>query len=180
MNSTQEPILPVTIIENDPFDLSIPINLVGLISNVLAIIYSFGPVTLMIKIHKKILKPSDTPYMIMVTLVAMATFWISYGVLKPYNKLFIIACNVITAPVNLFYLALYFYYSCERKFLKSLVWTIPSILITVGVYLIFTYAIGIIEVSQYGAMIFNIAIYIAPGQNLVIFFSLRFLLIFLY
>ena len=156
------------ILEVDQFDFSNAINLVGLISNILAIIYAFGPTTLMIAIHKKILKPSDTPYLIMVTLTIMATFWISYGILKPDNKFFLILCNAINAPVNLFYLGLYFYYRSERKFLQSLKYTIPCIVITVGVFFIFTYAIAIMEVSQYTAMVFNISIYAAPGQNLVI------------
>lgn len=155
------------VIENDPFDFTNAINLMGLISNIFAIIYAFGPISLMVKIHKKVLKPTDTPYMIMVTLILMSSFWISYGILKPDNKFFIIFCNTISTPLNLFYMGLFFYYRAERKFLKSLIYTIPMILITGGIFCIFTFAVAIIEVSQYVAMIFNISIYIAPGQNIV-------------
>jgi len=156
---------PVT--ESNDFDFSNTINIMGLISNILAIIYAFGPVTLMIKIHKKILKASDTPYMIMITLICMGTFWVSYGILKPDNKFFLILCNAINVPVNLFYLSLYFYYRIERKFFKSLIYSIPAIVITGGIFGIFTYAIAVKEVSQYIAMFFNITIYAAPGQNIV-------------
>lgn len=160
-------------IEVNEFDFTNYLNVVGLLANIVAIIYALGPITIFILIHKKVLKASDTPYMIMVTLITMSTFWVSYGILKPDNKFFLILPNTINVVFNLFYLALFFYYRAERKFLKSLIYTIPSILVTLGFFFIFTYAIAIIEVSQYTACVFNITIFAAPGQNIVNIFLLK-------
>jgi solute carrier family 50 protein (sugar transporter) len=157
----------VSKLENDPFDFSKPVNIIGLIANICSIIYAFGPITLMYKIHKKILKPTDTPYLIFVTLILMGQFWISYGILKPDNKFFIILSNCFNVGFNFIYLGLYFYYKYEQRFFKSLLYTIPCYISSCGICLIYILAIANMEVSRYTAMICNILVYLGPGQNLV-------------
>jgi hypothetical protein len=165
-------------LENEPFDFTKAVNVMGLIATIFSIIYAFGPVMLMIKIHKKILKPTDTPYLIFVTLILMGQFWISYGILKPDNKFFIILSNVFNVGLNFIYIALYFFYKFDRNFFKTLLYTIPSYLVSCGICLIYIYAIANMEVSRYSAMVFNIFVYLGPGQNIVnIIFIFIFILI---
>lgn len=156
-------------LQNDPFDFSLPVNVVGLITNICAIIYALVPIGLLIKIHKKILKPNDTPYFVMMTLLIMGLFWISYGILKPDNKFFIIMINIFNYGFNLIYMSIYFYYRFERSFIKAILYSIPLYLGSAGLFAIFTYAIAIMNVSRYIAMTINIGVKMGPAQNIVNF-----------
>ena len=153
--------------DSDPFDFTLFKNWLGLAGNILAITFFVAPISLMKKLHKREQDPKDIPYLLMVMSIMNCVLWVSYGILKTSDKFFILLANGIGFPINLFYLCLYFFYRSERDCAKSLVYIIPSIIISTGIYAIFTYAIDIIEVSQYSAMIFNIFMYGSPGQNIV-------------
>jgi len=155
------------ILKDDAFDFTLFKNWLGLAGNILAIFFFIAPVSLMKKLHKKEQDPKDIPYFIMLMSIMNCVLWVSYGILKTDDKFFILLANGIGFPINLFYLCLYLFYRSDRDCGKSLTLILPSIIVSCGILAIFTYAINIIEVSQYSAMVFNIFMYGSPGQNIV-------------
>ena len=55
----------------------------------------------------------------------------------------------------------------ERNFLKAMIYILPSIIVSAGIFFLLTYVLEIKDVSKYSAMVFNIFMYGAPGQNIV-------------
>lgn len=161
--------------ENNPFDFSEFKNLLGLFGNVLAIVFFLSPITIMRRLHKKELKPIDTPYILFLSSALNNILWVSYGILKTKDKFFIILCNGIGLPMNVIYYCLYLYYLKERKCTRSILLMLLWILFCGAFFSIFTFAIGIEAVSQYSACFFNVILYGAPGQKIVksLFFLLK-------
>ena len=162
--------------ENDPFDFSYFKNLLGLIGNILAIIFFISPISIMRKLYKKELNPNDTPYVIFISTTMNCLFWVSYGILKTKDKFFIILCNGIGIPFNICYFCFFLYYRFDRKCGKAFLYMIPTLIFAGGIFSIFTFAIGLEIVSQYSAMIFNVLLYAAPGQNLVTNLTFNFII----
>jgi len=150
---------------DDPFDFSKFINMLGLFGNIFAIIFFIAPISLMIKLHKKEVDPIKIPYLIMLMNVFNCFLWLSYGVL--INDFFLKLANGIGYPVNLIYLCLFFYYKEDSNYFKSLIFIFPSIIISGGLFVLLAYVIEDKNISRYSAMIFNILMYSAPGQNIV-------------
>jgi lipid-A-disaccharide synthase-like uncharacterized protein len=149
-------------IENDSFK-----NILGISGNIIVLFFFFSPISFIKKLHKKEQDPKDVPYLIMVMTVMNCILWLSYGIIKTTDRFFIILGNAIGFPINLIYLCLFFFYKNDRKLGKASLYIITSLIISLGIFFIFTYVIKIIEVSQFTAMFFNILMYAAPGQNLV-------------
>lgn len=153
--------------ENDPFDFSYFKNLLGLIGNIIAIFFFISPISIMRKLHKKEQNPKDTPFLLFVSSAFNCMFWVSYGILKSTDKFFILLCNGIGLFANITYFCLYLFYKFDRKCGKSLLFMIATVLLCGGIFSTFTFAIALEIVSQYAAMVFNVCLYAAPGQNIV-------------
>jgi solute carrier family 50 protein (sugar transporter) len=148
--------------DNDSFK-----NILGICGNIIVLFFFISPISFIKKLHKREQDPKDVPYLIMVMTVMNCILWLSYGIINTNDRFFIILGNAIGFPINLIYLCLFFFYKNERKFGKASLYIFPSIIVSLGFFIIFTYVIKIIEVSQFTAMFFNILMYAAPGQNLV-------------
>lgn len=155
--------------DNDPFDFTKFINWLGLMGNIFAIIFFIAPISLMVKLHKKEQDPAKIPYLIMIMNVMNCFLWFSYGIL--IEDFFIMLANGIGYPTNLIYLCLFFFYKADRNFLKSLGFILPSIILSGALFAALAFWIKIQDVSKYSAMVFNIFMYGAPGQNIVRKFS---------
>jgi hypothetical protein len=153
--------------ENDPFDFSYFKNFLGLFGNILALIFIVSPISIMVKLHKKQLNPKDTPFFLFISFGLNCIFWVSYGILKTQDKFFIIFCNGVGIPFNIGFFWLYLFYSFDRKFLKTILYSLLVLLIAGGIFSIFTFAIGKDYVSQYSALVFNVCLFMAPGQKIV-------------
>jgi len=154
--------------EIDPFDFTFFINWLGLFGNIFAIIFFIAPINLIIKLHNKELHPEKTPYLIMTMNIMNCFLWLSFGYL--IDDFFIMLGNGIGYPLNLLYLSCFFYYYMNRKLLKSLLLIIPAILISGGLFLLLIFVIKDLDISKYSAMFFNILMFGAPGQKIVISF----------
>jgi hypothetical protein len=153
--------------ENDPFNFTNFKNLLGLFGNILALFFIVSPISIMVKLHKKQLNPKDTPYFLFISFGLNCIFWTSYGILKTNDKFFIILCNGIGIPFNIGFFCLYLFYSFDRKCLKTILYSLLVLIIAGGIFSIFTFAIARDYVSQYSAMVFNVCLFAAPGQNIV-------------
>ena len=162
------------LLENDPFDFTKFKNIFGLCGNIVVIFFFVSPISFIKKLHKREQDPKDVAYLIMVFTIMNCLLWLSYGVIKTNDRFFLILGNAIGFPLNLIYLCLFFFYKSERKFSKASLYIFPSIIISVGIFIIFYYLIKIKELSQFTAMFFNILMYAAPGQNLVKIFFYNF------
>lgn len=151
--------------DNDPFDFTKFINLLGLLGNLFAIIFFIAPIGLMVKLHKKEINHSKIPYLMMIMNVMNCFIWFSYGLL--IDDFFIKLANGIGYPTNLVYLCLFFFYKFDRNCLKSMAFILPSIIVSGGFFYLLAYVIKNENVSKYSAMVFNIFMYGAPGQNIV-------------
>lgn len=150
---------------SDPFDFSKFINILGLLGNIFAIILFVSPFILIIKLHKRQIDPEQFPFMIMMMNVLNCFVWLSYGVL--IEDFFVVLANGIGYPINIIYLSLYFFYKSDRNFAKSLLFIVPSVLISAGLFYLLAYEIQNTDLAEFSAMIFNIFMYAAPGQNIV-------------
>ncbi len=149
----------------DPYDFTLFINWIGLIANIFAVMFFISPIFLIINLHKKELTPEDTPYLLMAMNIKANCLWLSLAYkIKDY---YIMAANIIGFPLNIIYLCFFFYYYLERRFIKSLVFIIPTILISLGLFLILILVIKHVNFSRYSSMIFNILTYVAVGQKIV-------------
>ena len=151
---------------NNPLDFSIFKNFVGLFGNIFGLTFYIAPIILMVKLHKKQLDPLKTPYLIMIMNVMNCLLWASYGFL--IDDFFLILANGIGCPINLLYLCMYFFYRSEKKILKSFILIFPTLIFVLGLFYFLTFTLKNEEVSNYSAMIFNILMYGAPGQNIVL------------
>lgn len=153
--------------QDDEFDYTQFKFWLGLLGNVFAIFFFIAPISLMIKLNKKQIDPLKVPYLIMIMNVTNCFLWFSYGILKENNKFFIELANGIGYPINLVYLVLYWFYRCEKKFINSLMFILPSIIFSGALFALLTFVIKSQDLSKYSAMVFNIFMYGAPGQNIV-------------
>ena len=150
---------------NNPFDFNKFINWLGLLGNIFAIIFFIAPISLMIKLHKREQDPGKIPYLMMIMNVMNCFLWFSYGIL--INDFFVMLANGIGYPINMIYLCLFFFYKYERNCLKSMVYILPSIIVSGGLFALLAFYIKNEDVSKFSAMFFNIFMYGAPGQNIV-------------
>lgn len=150
---------------DNPFDFTHFINLLGLFGNIFAIILFISPFFLMIKLHKRELHPEQFPYLIMMMNMMNCFLWLSYGIL--IDDFFIKLANGIGYPINLIYLCLFFFYRADRSIGRSLFLILPSIIISAGLFFLLAFVIQNTNLSKFSAMIFNIFMYAAPGQNIV-------------
>lgn len=151
---------------DNPFDFTQFINLLGLFGNIFAIILFISPFLLIIKLHKREIDPQQFPYLIMMMNVMNCFLWLSYGIL--IEDFFIKLANGIGYPINMIYLCLFFFYRSDRSFGRSLFFILPSIIISAGLFYLLAYVIQNTDLTKFSAMIFNIFMYAAPGQNIVI------------
>jgi hypothetical protein len=156
----------MTDIKPNPFDLSIFKNCVGLVGNVFAIIFFIAPIDLMMKLKNKEQDPKNTPYLIMTMNVMNCVLWLSFGYL--INDYFIMFGNSIGLLLNLIYLCLYFYFRFEKSVNLYVFLSFISNAVAISLFIFLAFVLRVEEVAKYSAMIFNILMYGAPGQKIVI------------
>jgi len=151
---------PIVFVEFNTFQ-----DWLGLLGNIFAIIFFILPIFQMIKLHKKIEDPKNVAYLMMIMNVMNCFLWLSYGILK--NDFWVMLANGIGYPTNMIYLCVFFFYYFDRNFFKSLIYILPSIILSGGLFAILTYAIVSEDLSKYSACVFNVFMYGAPGQKIV-------------
>lgn len=153
-------------LKENPFDFTIFKNWVGLLGNILSIIFFFSPISLIIKVHKGYLSPNNTPYLIMMMNIMNCVLWLSFGIL--HDEFFLLFCNAVGYSLNSIYLGLFFIYWFKKKIWLIVFLIILSLGISLSCLFFLTYVFKALYVAKYSAMIFNVLIYIAPGQKIVI------------
>ena len=138
---------------------------VGIIGNIFAMVLFIAPITLMIKLHKKQVDPLKVPYLVMLMNIMNCVLWLSYGIIT--SDIFLCVCNGVGFSFNIVYFCLYFIYRYRKDFKNALVYCSLAVISTLFILILFAWVFKSQGVAQYSAMIFNIFMYAAPGQNLV-------------
>lgn len=152
-------------LKENPFDFTIFKNWVGLLGNIIAIIFFISPITLMRKLFNNEISAYKIPYLILMMNVMNCVLWLSFGILN--NDFFIIFGNAIGYVLNSIYLGIFFYFMFNKKILYMTFFNIVSLGITLSCLILLAFVLKLTELAKNSAMIFNILMYGAPGQKIV-------------
>lgn len=139
---------------------------VGILGNIFAMLLFIAPITLMIKLHKRQVDPLNVPYLIMLMNIMNCVLWLSYGIIT--SDIFLGVCNGVGFGFNIVYLCLYFIYRFRKDLKNALIYDALAVISTTFILVLYAWVFKSQGVAQYSAMIFNIFMYAAPGQKLVI------------
>ena len=93
---------------SNPFDFSIPKNIIGLFSNIFVISFSISPIFMLRNIYRNELNAKDIAYSVMIFAILNYLCWLSFGIIT--KDFFLIFAPSIGFTFNLIYLSIYFYY----------------------------------------------------------------------
>jgi hypothetical protein len=153
---------------SNPFDFTIPKNIVGLFGNIFAIGFCISPVFMLRSIYKREINAKEIAYSVMILTILNCLFWFSFGIIT--KDFFVIFGNSIGFFANLIYLSIYFYYYMEDNRELFIYYTIGLNSISILIWVVFSFILRNANVSKYIAMVFNLLMFISPGQKLVLIF----------
>ena len=147
----------------------------GYLGNALALFFFFSPIILIYNLIIGKAKRQDIPFVLFAANVLNCLFWFVYGWFKPEFLMYL--CNGIGCVTSIIYLLIYVFYFSEKLILRILT-VVGTALLIIGIFSLFFWGVGKEGNETTGdlAMAFNIIMYAAPGQKLVLYIlsSLKF------
>jgi hypothetical protein len=141
---------------------------VGYIGNAFALFFFFSPCVLMYNLITGKTELKNIPYILLFATWLNATLWFIYGFYL--DKFTMQLCNIIGCGLSVIYIGIYIWFFFENYLFK-----IGAVIVTwgvlFGVFAAFFWGFGdkLKEVTSTTAVVFNIIMYAAPGQNIVKF-----------
>ena len=157
----------------NPFDFSIPKNIIGLLGNITAISLFISPIFMIISICKREMKAKDIAYSLMLMSILNCLSWLSFGILE--KDIFMILGNSIGYILNLIYFSIFLFFRFEENRPIFILLTFVLFVVTGFLWVGLSFLIKNKILSKYIAMTFNILLFASPGQKLVIIKFFNFL-----
>jgi len=142
-------------------------DVLGWVGTTLALFFFISPATLIWNLLKGKTPISAIPWMIMIANVINCEFWVAYAIPQGDDKTIIWICNSIGASFNLLYISLFFIALVKKDILKSIGAVLLTLAVTGAVFFVF-YMYVDFEINGKIAMAFNIVMWAAPSQKMVL------------
>jgi hypothetical protein len=143
---------------------------VGLLGNALALFFFFSPAIKIYALMKEKIPHTEFYYFALIANIMNCLLWFVYGFRREVLEIWI--CNGIGGTTSLIYFTIFMYFFCDKNILKYSGFLIGTLAILGGIFAGFYWGFSSYEVSGKAAMVFNIFMYAAPGQKIVIFIFL--------
>jgi uncharacterized protein with PQ loop repeat len=141
---------------------------VGMIGNAFALFFFFSPAILMFNLIKGKQEVKKIPVILFIATWFNCTLWFIYGYYL--GKLPIMLCNGIGTGLSMIYISIWLFYFFEKEMVK-IITIAANLAISFGIFAAFFWFAGEEhneDVTGNVALVFNIIMYAAPGQNLVL------------
>ena len=140
----------------------------GWIGNALALFFFLSPAVGIWKLIKEEIEHKVIPYILLIANIMNCLLWFVYGIKKDDYQIY--GCNGVGGIINAIYLSIFWYYYVENKIPNYIGFLFATYGFLIGVWALFTYGLTDIDLIGKVAMVFNIIMYAAPGQKLVVIF----------
>ena len=134
----------------------------GWVGLVISTYFYFSPVVPYVKVLKGDMKYTDSPKMTLLCNLVNCILWIDYGLIKESLQLYLTCA--IGGCLTLIWSTIYLIFFAKKNFVLSLVYNISALAVILGLLFLF-YSIDV-EITGYVALIFNILMYVAPGEKI--------------
>ena len=137
-------------------------SIFGWVGLAISTYFYFSPVVPYVKVLKGEMKYTDSPKMALLCNLVNCILWIDYGLIKDSLQLYLTCA--IGGCLTLILSSIYLIFLGNKKFFLGLVYNICALVVTLGLLFLF-YSIDV-EITGYVALIFNILMYVAPGEKI--------------
>ena len=145
----------------------VAMDVFGWVGTCIALFFFISPCTLMygLIVGKKTLV--DIPWILLLANCANCILWTVYGLQQFDDKVQVWACNSVGSLINIVYLCIYFVHLVQKQPAQSFGIIVLTLGICTLIFMVF-YIYVKYEVVGVVAMVFNIIMYAAPAQRIVI------------
>jgi uncharacterized protein with PQ loop repeat len=137
----------------------------GWIGNALAMFFFLSPAFKIYSLYQEKINYSRIAYLQYLCSIVNCLLWFIYGFRRGVMEIWF--CNLIGLISNLIYLNVYWYFSLEKNNEKFQQYALNTFGIVFGIFILFMWIFGSLEVAGLCAMLINIIIYASPGQKMV-------------
>ncbi len=146
---------------------SLFMNIFGWVGTGLALFFFFSPATLMYNLIIGKIQLKIIPWVLLLANVSNTLFWVVYGILMKKTQVYV--ANSIGGGVNLIYLCIFLIHLVKKNVGLSILVCFSTVVGCGGTFFVF-YEWVDPEVTGKIAMVFNIIMFAAPSQKIVIFY----------
>jgi hypothetical protein len=147
---------------------------VGWLGNALALFFFFSPA---VKIYGLLLEKipyTEFSYLSLMANIMNCILWFVYGYKRDTLEIWV--CNEIGGTTSLIYLIIFWFFFCQKNTIKFLLYFFGTLAFLAGIFSVFYWTFKSYEVAGKTAMVFNILMYAAPGQKLVNYFLIWYII----
>ena len=141
-------------------------SLSGWLGTCLSLSFFLSPFVLFKQLYKDKIIPKKIPFFMLICNFMNCLLWLCYSLrLKDAAQMFI--CNAIGGLITLCFIVYFYWRISNRAVLKFLGYVAISLSVIIIIVYICNNIIKNEELIGYVAMIFNVLLYAAPGQNII-------------
>jgi hypothetical protein len=139
---------------------------VGWIGNALALFFFFSPAVKIFALWKEKISHTEFSYFSLIANIMNCLLWFVYGFRRDTLEIWV--CNMVGGLTNLIYLIIFWFYFSNKNLVKFSFFFTATLGVLFAIFAVFYWAFDSYEVAGKTAMVFNIIMYAAPGQKLVL------------
>ena len=143
---------------------SIIISVFGWLGTIISIYFFIAPIFPFIKVLQDKINYKDFPGIFLLCTFINCFLWAVYGLLKKETQIYI--ANSLGGVITIVWITIYLIYFGKKYFVLAFIINILLLILIIAIAHIFYYIIGEYYTGLI-SMIFNIFMYVAPGEKII-------------